>query len=275
MAAGRQPKVMAAVGRRATGKSYENIDMIYEYITTDVANNRKGRKCLILDINNEFSNFEFKGQRHAIKRLAIADIKRFTLHKKIEVRRIAPFRDDNSILKDQDMSKLMMLLLKYFRDGLIYLEDINGIFGDNIPPEFISALARARHLGLDMLFSFQGIGRLGHPKILSNTNVLRLHKTHDSVARHGDKFKEKIDIFSIAENIVNTRYLMGARNKDVNQYFHLYVDLDLNKIQVGRNPFTYNEALAAIDKYVSTIAKHKSSKAEKTSEFLDEYFSFQ
>lgn len=272
--AGRQPKVMASVGRRATGKSYENIDMIYEYITTDVVNNRHGRKCLILDINNEFSNFEFKGQRHSIKRLAIKDIKRFTLHKSIEVRRIAPFKDDNTMLKDDDMSKLMMLILKYFRNGLIYLEDINGIFGDNIPPEFISALARARHLGLDMIFSFQGIGRLGHPKILSNTNVLRLHKTLDSVARHGDKFKEKIDILSIAENIVNARYLVGARNKDINQYFHLYVDIDLNKIQVGRNPFTYQEAVSAIDKYVKTMAKKRGSIAELSKEFLDEYFCY-
>lgn len=268
----REPLVMASAGRRGTGKSVETIDFIYKYLVPDPTVGRHARKVLIFDINREFNDFDFKGQRHHIKRLYLKDLAKFSALNFIEVRRIEPLTDANRLMGEDELEATLKFILKYYRNGLLHLEDINGIFGDNIPQEFISTLATARHKGIDITFNVQGIGRLGHPKLMSNINCIRLHKTHDSVLRHADKFKEKTDILCLAENIVDTRYQYGARNKTVDQYFHVYVFTDKNKI-LGN--FSKEEAYAAIDKHLETIPKRPGINKIKLREyFFFEFFDF-
>ena len=80
------------------------------------------------------------------------------------------------------------------------------------------------------------------PKIWQNSNWLRFHKNSDSVERHKNKFPDKYQLFSIAENIVNSQYF-----NDNPRYF-IYIDLDEEKI---RGKITPQMRENAIDDYLS------------------------
>ena len=111
-----------------------------------------------------------------------------------------------------------------------------------MPSDLIGSLATSRHIGLDIISHFQNIGRAGNPKLLGNLNMIRLHKTNDTVERHKNKFEEKTEILQIAENIVNKRYFDG------DERFFIYVDIENMKI---RGKFSKNEAEEAVHQFIT------------------------
>lgn len=250
----RQPKMVVAVGRKGVGKTIETIKFIYQYIKgTDTM---KPRKALIFDVNNEFSSFEFPDPvagmiKHSIKRIAIKDIPKFSNSNIIEVRRVAPYWDDGTQMTTDDMSKALNMILQYYRNGLLLVEDINLYTNENMKTDLIGRLATLRHIGIDLIAHYQGVGRAFTPKIIQNAAFIRMHKTNDSVATHAGKAEEKVDILSIAENIVAERYDDGIRNQNENKYFNVLVDLEKSKI-IGE--FSVQEAEAAIMNYLSLNA---------------------
>jgi hypothetical protein len=238
----RECRIIIACGKRGVGKSVETIRMIDEYVAGNPSKGVPPRKALIFDVNDEFSSFWYFGQQRKIPAIAIKDILKFSVHPKVEVRRIRPFWDDGKKMTINDMSEVLGIILDNYRNGLLLVEDINKYLSDAMPSDLIGSLATSRHIGLDIVSHFQNIGRAGNPKLLGNLNMIRLHKTNDTVERHKNKFEEKTEILQIAEYLINRKYNEG----DI-RYF-VYVDIDNMKI---RGKFTKIEVEDAIHQYIT------------------------
>ena len=202
---GRECRIICVAGIRGCGKTVETMRMIDEYVHG--SSKAHPRKALIFDVNDEFSDFWYFNNPHrSIPALAIKDIEKFSIHPKIEVRRIRPFWDDGRRMTLDDMAEVLNIILQKYRNGLLLIEDINKYVSDSLKMDLVGALATARHIGLDCVIHFQSIGRIAHPKLLGNMNMARLHKTNDTVSRHKNKFEERSVLFELAENIINHKY---------------------------------------------------------------------
>lgn len=243
----REPMVMIACGKKGVGKTVATVEMIYRYISGNPAAGVAPRKALIFDVNDEFSHFWYHGQYHSIKAIAIRDILRFTVHPKVEVRRIRPFTDDGKKMSVQDMQDTLGLILDNYRNGLLLVEDINKYTSDTIRADLVGSLATVRHIGIDLVAHYQSVGRAANPKLLGNTKVIRLHKTNDTVARHKNKFEERTEIMQIAESIVEKKFAEGDKR------YYLYVDIDEGKIH---GKFNQADITYAIQDYA---AKHHAA----------------
>lgn len=281
----RECRIIIACGKRGVGKTVETVKMIDEYVSGNPSKGIPPRKALIFDVNDEFSSFWYFGQQRSIKAIAIKDILKFSVHPKVEVRRIRPFWDDGKKLTINDMGEVLGIILDNYRNGLLLVEDINKYLSDSMPSDLIGSLATSRHIGLDIVSHFQNIGRAGNPKLLGNLNMIRLHKTNDTVERHKNKFEEKTELLQIAENLVSKKYFDG----DI-RYF-VFVDIENMKV---RGKIAKSEAEDAIHQYIterysriiSPMLQLRDKKGKKTyneesalsaanSQLLKVYFSFQ
>lgn len=280
----RECRIIIACGKRGVGKTVETIKMIDEYVSGNPSKGIPPRKALIFDVNNEFSSFWYFGQQRSIKAIAIKDILKFSVHPKVEVRRIRPFWDDGKKLTINDMGEVLGIILDNYRNGLLLVEDINKYLSDSMPSDLIGSIATSRHIGLDIVSHFQNIGRAGNPKLLGNLNMIRLHKTNDTIERHKNKFEEKTELLQIAENLVNKKYFEG----DI-RYF-VFVDIENMKV---RGKIAKSEAEDAIHQYIterysriiSPMLQLRDKKGKKTyneetalsaanAQLLKVYFSF-
>lgn len=243
MAVKRENLVLIAAGKKGVGKTVSTIEMIYKYVAGNPEKGIPPRKALIFDVNDEFSSFWYHGETHSIKALAIKDVLKFAVHPKMEVRRIRPFFDNGRKMGIDDMKTVLAHILENYRNGLLLVEDINKYTSDTIGTDLVSALATVRHLGIDLIAHYQGIGRAANPKLLANTKVIRLHKTNDTVARHKNKFEERTEIMQVAEALVNNKYNSG------NKRFYCYIDIDDSKI---RGNFDEQDIDDAIETYLTT-----------------------
>lgn len=239
--------VMIAVGKKGVGKTVATIEMIYRYISGNPAAGVPPRKALLFDCNDEFSEFWYHGQMHSIKAIAIKDILRFSVHTKVEARRIRPFTDDGKKMSIQDMQDTLRIILDNYRNGLLLVEDINKYTNDTLRADLVGSLATVRHIGIDLVAHYQSVGRAANPKLLGNTKIIRLHKTNDSVARHKNKFEERTEIMQIAESIVEKKFNEGDKR------YYLYVDIDEGKIH---GKFNQADITFAIQDYA---AKHHAA----------------
>ena len=238
----REPMVMIATGKKGVGKTVATIEMIYRYISGNKQKGLPPRKALIFDVNDEFSHFWYHGSFHSIKALAIKDILKFSVHPKVEVRRIRPFWDDGSKMGINDMNEVLGIILENYRNGLLLVEDINKYTNDTLKGDLVGSLATVRHIGIDLVAHYQSIGRAANPKLLGNTRIIRLHKTNDTVSRHKNKFEERAEILQIAESIVDKKFQEGDKR------YYLFVDIDDSKI---KGKFDGNDIDYAIQDYVS------------------------
>jgi hypothetical protein len=258
----RNPILMVACGRKGVGKTFTTKSVLKQYTDGVNALGIKPRKVLVLDVNDEFIDY---------KAIAIEDVIKFTVHPKVEARRIRIYNKDGSAKGLNDMSEDLAVAMSNFRGGAMLIEDISKIVGDSPSAELIGRLCTLRHLDCDVILHFQGIGKAGHPKILMNTNVIRLHWTEDSVERHKTKFNEKTEILKIGEAVVKNRVDAGqkmiraikAQNKDwkgnpdlvekvkkiENLYIRMYVYISFDD-NVIKGAFSAQEFRDAIFRYI-------------------------
>ena len=229
---GREPKLMVAVGRKGCGKSFSTEKMIQSYVIGNPAKGVPPRRCLILDVNDEYS---------AYKAIRIQDVALFSMHPIVEARRVRPFMDDGKKMTLDDIAQTLFVLLDTFRNGLLLIEDVNKYISDTMPNDLVGAICTNRHIGVDIILHYQSIGRITS-KVWQNVNLIRIHKITDSVKRHKHKFEDKFEYLSIAEVLINQKYESG----DVR--FFLYVDVDSDKIY---GSFSDADLEAAVTKYLS------------------------
>jgi hypothetical protein len=213
----REPLLMAACGKKGVGKSYQHMILMNGYVMGDPYKGVKGRKCLIMDVNDEYGVY-------GVPSISLNDIPLYTVHPYIEIRRVRPFHPNGRRMTLDEWANALFYVLNRFQNGLLLIEDINKFIGDHLPHDLVGAIATNRHVGLDIVLSFQSLGRI-NTKIWGNLNLMRFHKNVESVERHRNKFPDKYEILRIAEIMVNNEYHRG------NNRFFLYVDMDEMKIR--------------------------------------------
>ena len=225
----REALLGAAVGKKGIGKTYTTIQLIESYVRG--SSKSKPRKVLILDVNDEFTQY---------KALSPKDILLFSHVAKIEVRRIRPFNNDGRKMSLNEISDTLFKILDEFKNGLLLIEDINRYISDSLPNDLIGALCTNRHISLDIIMHFQSIGRIT-PKIWQNLNFLRFHKNSEGVDKHKKKFEDKHEGLKIVEILVDNQYYNG------NERFHVTFDCDYEKIRGNYSSQMINQA---IDEYI-------------------------
>ena len=133
-------KLGVAVGKKGIGKTYQTTQMMKEYVRG--GNGIKPRRVLILDVNDEFE--EFRAMR-------IKDIEVFSIHPKIEIRRIRPFKDDGTRMTLRDIADTLYIILEKYRGGLLLIEDINKYISDHLPNDLVGAICTNRHTNTDII----------------------------------------------------------------------------------------------------------------------------
>jgi hypothetical protein len=230
----REPILMAATGKKGCGKSFQHMILMNKYVQGDAYTGVMGRKCLIMDVNDEYGTYY-------VPPISLSDVPLYTVHPTIEIRRIRPFHPSGRRLTLDEWANALFYVLNNFQNGLLLIEDINKFIGDHLPHDLIGAICTNRHVGLDILLSYQSLGRI-NTKIWGNLNVMRFHKNVESVERHRNKFPDKYEFMRIAEIMVNTQYFNG------NTRFFVYVDMDEEKIRGNMGDEMIEDA---VDKYIN------------------------
>ena len=100
----REAHLEVVTGQMGVGKSYITLNkIIAEYIK-----GANAKKVLIYDVNMEYTQF---------KTIALKDVKRFTMQKAVEVRRVVPRMEDGSSANIDQMIEILTEILK--SSGLI------------------------------------------------------------------------------------------------------------------------------------------------------------
>jgi GTPase SAR1 family protein len=249
---GREPKLIVAVGKKGVGKTYLTEKIIQQYVKGNPSKGVPPRRALILDVNDEFSN---------IKAIAINDVIKFSAHPIIEARRVRPFHANGKKMTLDDISQTLFIILDTYREGLLLIEDINKYIADTMPNDLVGAICTNRHIGVDIILHYQSIGRIT-TKVWQNLNVIRFHKITDSVAKHANKYEDKIEYLSLAEIMVNQEYANG------NIRFFVYVDVDREKVLGNYTDEMYEKAAQAyISKnytnLINPLLKERDEKGKK------------
>jgi hypothetical protein len=247
----RQEILMAAIGKKGVGKTWQHMYSINEYVTGNPYTGLLGRKCLIMDVNDEYGVF-------GVQAISLEHVALFSVHGSIEVRRIRPLRPDGSRLTLDEWANALFYVLQRFRNGMLVIEDLNKFIGDHIPHDLVGAICTNRHAGLDILMSYQSIGRV-NTKIWGNLNILRFHKNIESVARHAPlKFPDKFEFMRIAEIMVNDQYDAG------NKRFFVYIDMDESKIKgEGVDALFDNACIQYINENPKLLKPYEAMQDEK------------
>ena len=202
------------VGHKRTGKSWRTIDIARAMV-------RGGRKVLIFDTQNEYAD---KVLYPDIRTLPYKQVALFSAHPEISIRRIPPFiLETGEEMTPEEKEKVVIHILRYYRDGVLLLEDLNDYVYDYMPSDIVGKILSQRHKGLDIIMHYHSFGAV-QKKIWRHVNVIRLHKCQDAVIDNRDKFPEKYELFKIAENIVNDQFYLD------NKYFSVEIIMDSQKI---------------------------------------------
>lgn len=236
-------------GRKRIGKSNETIkQLLFKYVA------KLRRRCIIYDHNNEYGEYIIDQYNQdgtinpnakvvRIDTLPHDKIALFSAQKTIEIRRIVPVDKFGRKMMADQQEQLIIKMMDEFRNGCIFIEDLNTVFGDTLPVTVTGFITNNAHRNCDVLFHVQDIGRLV-PKIWQNTNIVRLHKMLDGVDKSKHKITIEYEIFKIAELMVEAIYALGGK---ANESFFVYVDRDYKKI---RGKYTTALYLNAIKQYV-------------------------
>lgn len=229
----REPLLMIAFGRKGAGKSFATFELIKQYVRGNAAKGVKPRRALIYDVNDEYTG---------IPSISLNDIVHFSIHPRVEIRRIRPFKEGSGMkMTIDEMVTALEFILNNYRNGLLLIEDVNRYISETMPKDIYGNIATQRHNGVDLIAHVQSIGRIT-PKLWANTTVIRFHKQTESIARHRGKYEEKFEYLSIAESIVNRRFMNGDK------YFFLYCDILTEKVY---GKFTKAEFMDAVDDYIA------------------------
>ena len=108
---GREAKLIAAVGKKGVGKTYRSSQMMREYVKGNPSKGVQGRRVLIFDVNDEYVD---------VKALSLKDVIVFSIHPKIEMRRIRPFHPDGRKMGIRDLQNTLFLIKHNISIDLIH-----------------------------------------------------------------------------------------------------------------------------------------------------------
>ena len=234
----REPLKKVSVGGTGAGKTFQNMKFIKEVYSNP--KNPHARKSLIYDTNLEFKD---------ITPIAPEDIPLFNRQKKIEIRRVLPLniQTGKELGMDEKYDLLCEIIDNYqFRNGLLYLEDINNYVTNTHSKHLVNLLTTNRHKLLDIFINLQTFRALP-PRLWGNINVLTIHKTNDSPfqAKIKDQIAGQMKPLRIANILVENKTRENPR---------FFCTLDMRTSQIIGD-FTTPEFIESCEKYLSLNAK--------------------
>ena len=248
----REPSLGLVCGKKGVGKSYTTFGMLLDYVSGKYAGGGlllPARRVLILDVNDEYGEVEYNGYKYKVASIDREYVQKFSVHPKIEIRRIRPINPDGRKWGLKEIADTLFFILEYYSGGLLVIEDINRYVSDSLPNDLIGAICTNRHRDLDIIAQFQSVGRVT-PKLWQNANWMRFHKNADSIDKHKTKAEDKYKIVKICENMVNDQVIQG------NKRFNVFIDLDTERINGN---YTVEMLSKAVIKYLidnkNTIVK--------------------
>jgi hypothetical protein len=234
----REAGMMVLTGVQGVGKTYLNMHIIADYVKDKFYNKVRGRKCLIMDTNGEYTKEQFARNdvsNFAPKLIALKDIPDWSKTAGGDCRRI-----DAKNVGLKEKKEIIEYCIRYFRNGMLVLEDINTyILNVTHMEEIVGGLVNLRDRAVDILISYQSL-RPVEPRIWQNARWVRMHYQADNV----NDIKNKVTnptLYKIAQNIVNNRYFNGDKR------FYVYIHNFANKIE---GKFTKKEFLDACAQYL-------------------------
>lgn len=236
--------MMTIAGIQGVGKTYLNMHTIKEYVKDKFYNGVRGRKCLIMDTNGEYTAEQFA--KNGIdnfnpRRIALKDIIEWSRSEITECRRI-----DAKNVSIKDKKAILEYLIKSYRNGMLVVEDINTyILSVTFMEDIVGGLVNLRHRAVDVLISYQSL-RPVEPRIWQNSRWIRMHYQADNVMDIKGKLPN-VTLFKIAQIIVNNRYHNGDKR------FYVIIHNFANKIE---GKFTKNEFMIACKQYLNSNKKY-------------------
>lgn len=230
----RIPYLYVAVGTKGCGKSYMSKKSIMDNYVRPKRLHGQDKPVLIFDTNDEYQDVpdiffditatkpESDGRKKAVidgKKCAEAVIdfctKCYKGEETAHIRRVLPFKPNMEEMTIAEKQATAEILLKYFKGGLLVLEDLNAYMLGAKTKEVISAITTNRHRNQDVLIHLQSLGALD-PRLWQNVNVIRMHREATDYKKLVEKIKTNPEIFQIAKYIVDGKL-------DTNPYSYIYV----------------------------------------------------
>jgi len=219
--------LIIVTGKKRVGKTYRTAQEVSSYIMDDPSIPRKGMKVLIFDIQQEPTWAKYPtlyydaDEKDELKRAE--NIIAFTNSPVIGVRRIIPAKRNGQPMSAKDMVAAYQTISKYYRRGLLILEDINKVVTSKNQDEIMDLLISTRHIQQDIILHLQSLAG-ATPRMFQNCEYIRFHKQSDPI----DRYKNRLPNFTllkIAELTVDRLYREG------NEHFFLYVSPTYERIQ--------------------------------------------
>jgi len=246
----REAGMMAITGIQGVGKTYLNMHIIKEYVKDKFYNKVRGRKCLIMDTNGEYTKEQFK--KNDIdgidpKTIAVKDIPAWCRTDGGECRRI----DAKNCSIDEKIA-IVEFIIHQYRNGMFVLEDINTyILSMTHMKAIVGGLVNLRHRAVDVLISYQS-ARPIEPRIWQNSRWIRMHYQADNVNDIKGKLPNPT-MYKIAQLLVNNRYYNGDKR------FYVYIHNFANKIEGAFSKLEFKTACAM---YLSSNKKYIKEHAD-------------
>lgn len=237
--------ITIVTGGQGLGKTKRTTDELEMYILNDVKANRKGRKVLIFDTNNEYGKYRTVAYNPDDQN---DNGKFFAQLQNSDIRRVSPFLPNGQPMNVDQKYKCIKDILTQYRNGLVLFEDINTYVDKNATIDLTSGLVNVRHRSIDVIMHMQSLSRVS-TIMWQNVGIIRMHHQNDPV----DRYKARVtnfDVLKIAQIIVDRQYYTG------NKYFFLYIDVQRDKI-IGADR---NQFISACVEYVT---QYKNSEIRK------------
>lgn len=235
----REAGMSVAVGSQGVGKSWKTKMLIYDMVKGDMALGTKGSKVIVMDTNGEYTDAEFdkmgmKG--FTSRKIALDDVQSWCLSPLVECRRI----DAKSLSMDKKLETLEYLI-KVCRDVVLIIDDINTyVLNVTHLREIVGGLVNLRHRACDVIVSYQSL-RAVEPRMIANCRWVRMHYQSDDVYDVKGKLGGHLELFKIAQILVNAKYFGGDKR------FYVHVMKADNKV---KGKFSKKEFAEACFKYL-------------------------
>lgn len=225
MAEQREPSFEVVIGFKGVGKTYTTNSVIDQYVKNDPSG-WKGRPALVFDVNNEYcdSNGYYGYKAIDFDVTEKNEYKRSEQIRKIIAPgkyRILPYKKNRQPMTINELMITASTIVKYYRNGLLLLEDFNKYSLSNFKQEFVGMFIGLRHLGVDLVAHFQSL-RAIPPKVWSDMNFLRWHKQSEKIYKYRMRISN-IELFSLAEETVDYKYQTDPR-------YYLWLDTMREKL---------------------------------------------
>lgn len=235
----RDPSIYVATGRKGAGKTTTSNQTIIKPYIKPPQQGGQGKNVLIFDTNNEYSEYptialditltKQVGRKKVPNNKAIAEhVTNWCIrtHKGLsrpQIRRVVPFRPNRDPMTIKEQQLCAEVLLKFFKGGLLVLDDLNNYMLGARSLEMIGSIVSNRHRNQDILIHFQSLSALD-PRLWGNTNIVRMHPQLDPLRRSVINKISNPELFTLAKHVVDQMQVK-------NPYAYLYILPLLNKMK--------------------------------------------